>query len=132
MIQFCNFKRLEFFSNLLSILFKFVIRKWNVSILVNFVIWKYCEKIPFLVHSFWIYNLKNECSNSCSKTQTPPLNPFTWMHACKLDQIDQSFMYIYDMDYGILIAIGKSSKGFFLKKHLPTQIIHSSMELYFH
>ncbi len=31
------------------------------------------------------------------------------MYACKLDQIEQILMYIYDMDYGILITIGKSS-----------------------
>jgi hypothetical protein len=51
-----QFQKIEFFSKFLSILFEFAIKKWNVPILVNFVILKYCAKNPFLVNSFQIYN----------------------------------------------------------------------------
>jgi hypothetical protein len=38
------------------------------------------------------------------------------MYACKLNQIDKSLMYIYDIDYGILIRIGKILQGALKKK----------------
>ncbi len=103
----------------------------------------------FFVNSFRIFYKKMECSNSCKfcdfeilwkkstscwfffnlklkkwmfqflfqNTNTPFRPPY--LYACKLDQIDQSLMYIYDMDYWVLITIGKSSKGIFYKKTPP-------------